>query len=84
MTSQPANRLGITDRGLLHQGMKADVVVFDPATVTDTSTYAKPDQYSKGVAWVFVNGTAVVANGSPTDALPGRVVRGPAYKPGTP
>jgi N-acyl-D-amino-acid deacylase len=84
MTSQPANRLGITDRGLLHQGMKADVVIFDPATVTDTSTYAKPDQYAKGVAWVFVNGTAVVANGSPTNALPGRVVRGPAYKPGTP
>jgi N-acyl-D-aspartate/D-glutamate deacylase len=84
MTSQPANRLGIADRGLLRQGMKADVVVFDPATVSDTSTYAKPDQYSKGVAWVFINGTPVVANGNPTDALPGRVLRGPAYKPGTP
>jgi N-acyl-D-amino-acid deacylase len=84
MTSQPANRLGIVDRGLLHQGMKADIVVFDPETVSDTSTYAKPDQYSKGVQWVFVNGTPVVADGNPTNALPGRVLRGPAYKPGTP
>ncbi len=84
MTSQPAARLGVADRGLLRQGMKADVLVFDPATVTDTSTYAKPDQYSKGIAWVLINGKPVVADGKPTDALPGRVLRGPAYKPGTP
>jgi N-acyl-D-amino-acid deacylase len=64
--------------------MKADVVIFDPATLHDTSTYAKPDQYSKGIEWVFVNGTAVVSNGSPTGALPGRVLRGPGYQPGTP
>jgi N-acyl-D-aspartate/D-glutamate deacylase len=83
MSSQPANRLGIADRGLLRQGMKADVVVFDPATVKDNSTYTKPDQYSTGVAWVLVNGTPVVANGKPTNALPGRALRGPAYKPGT-
>jgi N-acyl-D-aspartate/D-glutamate deacylase len=84
MTSQPANRLGVSDRGILRQGMKADVVIFDPATVHDTSTFAKPDQYSKGVEWVFVNGTAVVAKGAPTGALPGRVLRGPGYQPGTP
>ena len=84
MTSQPANRLGIADRGLLRQGMKADVVVFDPATVQDTATFAKPDQYSKGVEWVLINGAPVVANGQPTNALPGRVLRGPGYKPGTP
>ena len=84
MTSQPANRLGVSDRGILRQGMKADVVIFDPTTVHDTSTYAKPDQYSKGIEWVFVNGTAVVSNGSPTGALPGRVLRGPGYQPGTP
>ena len=84
MTAQPANRLGIADRGLLRAGMKADVVVFDPATVRDTSTYAKPDQYSTGVAWVLVNGTAVVANGKPTNALPGRPLHGPAYKAATP
>jgi len=76
MTSQPANRLGIADRGVLRAGMKADVVVFDPATVRDTSTYAKPDQYSTGIAWVLVNGVPVVANGKPTNALPGRPLHG--------
>jgi N-acyl-D-amino-acid deacylase len=84
MTSQPANRLGIADRGIVRQGMKADLVVFDPATVRDMSTYEKPDQYSQGIAWVLVNGAAVVANGAPTNALPGHVLRGPGYKPGTP
>ena len=84
MTSQPANRLGIPDRGLLRKGMKADVVVFNPDTVSDTSTYAKPDTYSKGVEWVLINGKAVVADEAPTNALPGRVLHGPGYKAGTP
>jgi N-acyl-D-amino-acid deacylase len=84
MTSQPANRLGIADRGVLRQGMKADIVVFDPETVSDASTYQHPDTYSKGVAWVLINGDPVVAGGQPTNALPGRVLHGPAYKPGTP
>jgi N-acyl-D-aspartate/D-glutamate deacylase len=84
MSSQPANRLGIADRGLLRQGMKADILVFDPETVSDTSTYAHPDTYSKGVAWVFVNGKAVVANGAPTNALPGQVLHGPAFRPDAP
>ena len=84
MTSQPANRLGISDRGLLREGMKADVVVFNPDTVSDTSTYAQPDTYSKGVEWVLINGKAVVADETPTNALPGRVLHGPGYKPGTP
>jgi N-acyl-D-aspartate/D-glutamate deacylase len=83
MTSQSADRLGVSDRGILRQGLKADVVVFDPATVKDRSTYAKPDQYSEGIAWVFVNGTPVIANGEPTNALPGQILRGPGYKPGT-
>jgi len=52
--------------------------------VSDTSTFAKPDQYSKGVSWVLINGKPVVANGAPTNALPGRVLHGPAYKPGAP
>ncbi|HWU54166.1 MAG TPA: hypothetical protein VN175_01610, partial [Rhizomicrobium sp.] len=59
-------------------------VVFDPKTVRDMSTYEKPDQYSQGIDWVLINGTAVVANGSPTNALPGHILRGPGYKPGTP
>ncbi len=84
MTSQAANRLGIADRGIVRQGMKADLVVFDPATVGDMSTYEKPDQYSQGIEWVLINGTAVVANGSPTNALPGQILRGPGYKAGTP
>lgn len=84
MTSLPANRLGLADRGLLHQGMKADVVVFDPATVKDQATYENPAQYSTGIAWVLVNGQAVVANGKPTNATPGAVLRGPGYKPATP
>jgi N-acyl-D-amino-acid deacylase len=84
MTSQPANRLGVSDRGILRQGMKADVVIFDAAAIHDTSTYAKPDQYAKGIGWVLVNGTAVVADGTPTGALPGRALHGPGYQPGTP
>jgi dihydroorotase/N-acyl-D-amino-acid deacylase len=84
MTSQSADRLGVSDRGILRQGMKADVVIFDPETVKDKSTYAKPDQYSEGIAWVFVNGTPAIANGKPTNALPGQILRGPGYEPGTP
>jgi len=84
LSSQAANRLGLHDRGILRQGMKADVVVFDPATVRDTATYDKPDQYAAGISWVLVNGTPVVANGAPTNALPGHVLHGPGYKPGTP
>jgi N-acyl-D-aspartate/D-glutamate deacylase len=84
MTSLPANRLGLADRGILRQGMKADVVVFDPATVKDMATYENPAQYSQGVDWVLVNGRPVVADGKPTNALPGQVLRGPGYKPGTP
>ncbi len=84
MTSQSADRLGVSDRGILRQGMKADVVIFDPEKVKDKSTYAKPDQYSEGIAWVFVNGTPAIANGKPTNALPGQILRGPGYEPGTP
>jgi len=84
MTSLPAGRLGLADRGILRQGMKADVVVFDPVTVKDMATYENPAQYSRGIAWVMVNGKAVVADGKPTNALPGQVLRGPGYKPGTP
>ncbi len=84
MTSLPADRLGLADRGLLRQGMKADVVVFNPATIKDMATYDNPAQYARGVDWVFINGTAVVADGKPTNALPGRVLHGPGYKPGTP
>ena len=79
MTSSVANRLGLRDRGILREGMKADVVVFDPATVNDKATFEEPHQLSAGIAHVFVNGVAVVAAGQHTGAKPGRIMRGPGY-----
>jgi dihydroorotase/N-acyl-D-amino-acid deacylase len=81
MTSAVANRLSIFDRGLLREGLMADVVVFDPATVIDRATFEQPHQISAGVPYVFVNGTIVVDAGKHTGALPGRVMRGPGYRP---
>jgi dihydroorotase/N-acyl-D-amino-acid deacylase len=77
MTSAVANRLSIPDRGILKEGMLADVVVFDPATVADRATYEKPHQLSVGIKEVFVNGVAVVHSGDVTGAKPGRIVWGP-------
>lgn len=74
MTSLPARRLGLADRGLLKPGMMADLVVFDPETVDDTATYENPKSHPAGVPYVIVNGQIVKDNGQPTDALPGRVV----------
>jgi N-acyl-D-aspartate/D-glutamate deacylase len=72
-----ASRLGLHDRGRLHVGCYADVVVFDPATVIDRATFDQPHQLSVGVRDVWVNGTQVLANGSHTGATPGRIVEGP-------
>ena len=80
MTSLPAARLKLFDRGLLRPGMKADVAVFDPARVTDKATFAQPHQYAEGFSWVLVNGKPVVASGSVTQERPGRVLYGPAYQ----
>ena len=80
MTSAVANRLSIQDRGLIKEGMLADVVVFDPATVADRATYEKPHQISAGIRDVFVNGIAVVRNGEHTGAKPGRIVFGPGHR----
>ena len=79
MTSAVADRLSIRDRGELREGMYADIVVFDPATIIDRATYERPHQLSEGVRYVFVNGTAVVADGRVTGAKPGMIVRGPGY-----
>ncbi|MFL5579531.1 MAG: amidohydrolase family protein [Gemmatimonadaceae bacterium] len=79
MTSAVANRLSIRDRGLLREGMYADVVVFDPATVSDRATYDRPHQLSVGMRHVLVNGVEVVTDGRHTGAKPGRIVRGPGY-----
>ena len=80
LTSFPAATLRITDRGKLETGFFADLVVFDPRTIADTSTYEKPHQYAIGVKHVWVNGGQVLKDGEHTGQKPGRVVRGPGYK----
>jgi N-acyl-D-amino-acid deacylase len=75
MTSRPAARVGLRDRGILRPGMAADVTVFDPATIRDVATFEDPNHYAVGVKHVFVNGVAVVSNGKITDARPGRPLR---------
>lgn len=77
MTSLPAQTLKLKDRGLLKEGYWADVVIFDPATVSDPATYENPQQYAKGVPFVLVNGTVVIDNGNHTGARPGKVIYGP-------
>ncbi len=71
MTSLPALRYGLSDRGILRDGMKADIVIFNPDTVRDMATLAKPKQYPVGIDYVFVNGTLVVEKGKHTGALKG-------------
>jgi dihydroorotase/N-acyl-D-amino-acid deacylase len=75
----PAQRMRLTDRGVLKQGMGADVVVFDPATIRDLATFEQPNQLSQGMEFVLVNGVPVIAEGKMTGALPGKVLRGPGY-----
>ena len=77
----PAQRLRFTDRGVLKKGMWADIVIFDPATIQDRATFENPNQLSEGIQFVLVNGAPVVENGKPTNALPGKVLRGAAYVP---
>ena len=81
MTSLPASRVGIRDRGILRPGMMADLAVFDPVTVRDMSTFEDPGHYSVGMKYVFVNGRAVLAEGKITAERPGRALRGPGYRP---
>jgi N-acyl-D-amino-acid deacylase len=80
MTSLPASRVGIRDRGILRPGMMADLAVFDPATIRDLATFEDPNHYSVGMKYVFVNGQAVLAEGKVTSARPGRALRGPGYR----
>lgn len=84
MTSLPAGNLGLRDRGRLLPGQVADVVIFDPAAIRDHATFDKPHQYSTGVRDVLVNGVLVLRDGEHTGATPGRVVRGPGYRPPAP
>ncbi len=75
----PAQRMRLTDRGVLKKGMWADVVIFDPSTIRDRATFADPNQLSEGMEYVLVNGVAVIDQGKMTGARPGKVLRGPGY-----
>jgi N-acyl-D-aspartate/D-glutamate deacylase len=75
MTGLPAKRLGLADRGVVKAGAKADLVVFDPATVADRATFENPHQYATGIGHVVVNGRVVISDGQHTGALPGRLLR---------
>jgi len=75
MTSLPANLLGLYDRGRIAPGMAADIVIFDPNTIQDTATYAKPAVYPTGIDMVLVNGTIAVDHGKGTGELAGEVLR---------
>ena len=77
----PAQRMRLADRGVLKQGMWADVVVFDPETVRDVATFDDPNRLSEGMEFVLVNGEPVIENGKMTGALPGKVLRGAGYQP---
>ncbi len=77
----PAQRLRLTDRGVLKAGMSADVVIFDPAAVRDRATFDNPNQLSEGMDYVLVNGVPVIDRGKMTGALPGKVLRGAGYVP---
>ena len=75
MTSFPSQRFGLTGRGLLRDGMKADVVVFDPDTISCVATFDHPKQYPLGIEYVFVNGVMVVNRGVHTGTTPGSAIR---------
>ena len=77
----PAQRMRLSDRGVLKAGMWADVVIFDPETITDRATFENPNQLSEGMQYVLVNGVPVIDDGKATNALPGKVLRGPGYQP---
>ena len=76
-TSLPAQRMRLSDRGVLKAGMWADIAIFHPDSVRDRATFANPNQLSEGMRWVLVNGVPIIADGKATGALPGKVLRGP-------
>jgi len=77
LSGLPATNLGLDRRGFIKEGMFADLVVFDPATIADRATFAQPHQYAAGVKHVFVNGQQVLKDGEHTGATPGRALSGP-------
>jgi N-acyl-D-aspartate/D-glutamate deacylase len=82
ITSMNAEKIGIRDRGLLREGGRADVTLFDPDVVIDGATYEAPHQYPRGIPYVIVNGVLVLDDGEHTGELPGTVIRGPGHRGG--
>jgi N-acyl-D-aspartate/D-glutamate deacylase len=78
MTSLPAAHIGQRERGVIREGMYADIVVFDPDRIQDLATYTDPHRYSVGIVHVLVNGVPVIRQGALTGEKPGRVLKGPA------
>jgi N-acyl-D-amino-acid deacylase len=80
MTGLPARRVGLRDRGLLKEGMFADITIFDPQRVIDRATFEMPNQYPVGIQYVIINGQISVDDGKRTAALAGQALRGPGYR----
>ena len=78
MTALPDQRLGLQDRGLIREGMYADMVIFNPETVKDRATYTDPHQYPEGIGYVLVNGEIVVEEGRRTGRPPGKALPKPS------
>ena len=70
----------MTDRGVLKQGLWADIAIFDPEQIRDVATFENPNQLSVGIQYLLVNGVPAIAGGKATNALPGKVLRGPGYQ----
>jgi N-acyl-D-aspartate/D-glutamate deacylase len=81
MTSLPAKRMGLKDRGQIRKGFAADITIFDRNKIIDRSTYQQPDIYPEGIEYVIVNGSVALVKGKLTNNFTGEVLRGPAFKP---
>ena len=81
MTSWPATRMRVADRGVLKEGFWADITVFDLDRIQDGATYTDPMRYPTGIEWVLVNGVVVAERGQHTGATPGRILYGPGRRP---
>jgi dihydroorotase/N-acyl-D-amino-acid deacylase len=80
LTALPAQRMGLARRGVIRQGMWADIDIFDPAQLRAPATFEQPKQLAQGMSYVLVNGVPVIADGEMTQALPGKVLRGPGFE----
>jgi len=80
LTALPAQRMGLARRGVIRRGMWADIDIFDPAQLRAPATFEQPKQLAQGMSYVLVNGVPVIADGEMTQALPGKVLRGPGFE----